>query len=52
MADGSHSFNMPRPQVSCLRLGEILVDLFACGDAHQFQRVQQAWDAYREHTNG
>ncbi|MGQ5356472.1 DNA cytosine methyltransferase [Xanthomonas arboricola pv. corylina] len=31
MADGSHSFNFPPPQVSCLRPGEIVVDLFAGG---------------------
>ncbi|USJ00900.1 DNA cytosine methyltransferase [Xanthomonas prunicola] len=31
MADGSHSFNFPVPQVSCLRPGEIVVDLFAGG---------------------
>ncbi|MFA1289929.1 DNA cytosine methyltransferase [Xanthomonas axonopodis pv. nakataecorchori] len=31
MADGSHSFNFPAPQVSCLRPGEIVVDLFAGG---------------------
>lgn len=31
MADGSHSFNFPAPQVSCLRPGEILVDMFAGG---------------------
>ncbi|WIX23719.1 DNA cytosine methyltransferase [Xanthomonas arboricola pv. corylina] len=31
MADGSHSFNFPAPQVSCLRSGEIVVDLFAGG---------------------
>ncbi|NIK62629.1 DNA cytosine methyltransferase [Xanthomonas cannabis] len=31
MADGSHSFNFPPPQVSCLRTGEIVVDLFAGG---------------------
>ncbi|MBB3822274.1 DNA (cytosine-5)-methyltransferase 1 [Xanthomonas arboricola] len=31
MADGSHSFNFPVPQVSCLRQGEIVVDLFAGG---------------------
>ncbi|AZR24407.1 DNA cytosine methyltransferase [Xanthomonas vasicola] len=31
MADGSHSFNFPAPQVSCLRQGEIVVDLFAGG---------------------
>ncbi|WP_458576607.1 hypothetical protein [Xanthomonas phaseoli] len=31
MADGSHSFNFPNPQISCLRPGEIVVDLFAGG---------------------
>lgn len=31
MADGSHSFNFPGPQVSALRPGEIVVDLFAGG---------------------
>ncbi|UXA53401.1 DNA cytosine methyltransferase [Xanthomonas prunicola] len=31
MADGSHSFNFPAPQISCLRPGEIVVDLFAGG---------------------
>ncbi|WP_396615483.1 DNA cytosine methyltransferase [Lysobacter soli] len=31
MADGSHGFNFPRPQVSRLRAGEIVVDLFAGG---------------------
>lgn len=31
MADGSRSFNFPAPQVSCLRPGEIVVDLFAGG---------------------
>ncbi|MCC5068289.1 DNA cytosine methyltransferase [Xanthomonas campestris] len=31
MADGSHAFNFPAPQVSCLRAGEIVVDLFAGG---------------------
>ncbi|PPT45101.1 DNA methyltransferase [Xanthomonas arboricola] len=31
MADGSHSFNFPVPQLSCLRPGEIVVDLFAGG---------------------
>ncbi|MCC4618325.1 DNA cytosine methyltransferase [Xanthomonas campestris pv. asclepiadis] len=31
MADGSHSFNFPVAQVSCLRPGEIVVDLFAGG---------------------
>ncbi|NLC61983.1 MAG: hypothetical protein GX761_11980 [Gammaproteobacteria bacterium] len=31
MADGSHAFNFPPPQVSRLRPGEIVVDLFAGG---------------------
>ncbi|QDS15749.1 DNA cytosine methyltransferase [Xanthomonas arboricola] len=31
MADGSFAFNFPAPQVSCLRPGEIVVDLFAGG---------------------
>ncbi|KAB7769322.1 DNA cytosine methyltransferase [Xanthomonas maliensis] len=31
MAEGSHSFNFPAPQISCLRPGEIVVDLFAGG---------------------
>ncbi|MGQ5267709.1 DNA cytosine methyltransferase [Xanthomonas arboricola] len=31
MADGSHSFNFPAPQISCLRQFEIVVDLFAGG---------------------
>lgn len=31
MADGSHRFNFPPPQVSRLRPGEIVVDLFAGG---------------------
>ncbi|MBB4726389.1 DNA cytosine methyltransferase [Xanthomonas arboricola] len=31
MADGSHSFNFPAQQVSYLRPGEIVVDLFAGG---------------------
>jgi len=31
MADGSHGFNFPRPQVSRLRPGEIVIDLFAGG---------------------
>lgn len=31
MADGSRAFNFPRPQVSRLRPGEIVVDLFAGG---------------------
>lgn len=31
MADGSRSFNFPPPQVSTLRPGEIVVDLFAGG---------------------
>ncbi|MEA5123261.1 DNA cytosine methyltransferase [Xanthomonas floridensis] len=31
MADSSRSFNFPAPQVSCLRPGEIVVDLFAGG---------------------
>lgn len=31
MADGSRAFNFPRPQQSALRLGEIVVDLFAGG---------------------
>ncbi|MCC8619121.1 hypothetical protein [Xanthomonas vesicatoria] len=53
MTDGSHSFKFQPPQVSCLRPSEIVLDLFAGGDAHQFQRVQQAWDAYQqERTNG
>ncbi|WVK04407.1 DNA cytosine methyltransferase [Xanthomonas campestris pv. olitorii] len=35
MADGSHSFNFPAPQVSFLRQGEIVVDLFAGGGASE-----------------
>ncbi|MBB3845252.1 hypothetical protein FHT13_002888 [Xanthomonas arboricola] len=31
MADGSFAFNFPSPQVSYLRPGEIVVDLFAGG---------------------
>ena len=31
MADGSRSFNFPPPQLSRLRPGEIIVDLFAGG---------------------
>lgn len=31
MADGSGAFNFPLPQVSRLRPGEIVVDLFAGG---------------------
>jgi len=31
MADGSHAFNFPPPQVSRLRSGEIVIDLFAGG---------------------
>lgn len=31
MADGSHAFNFPPPQLSRLRTGEIVVDLFAGG---------------------
>jgi len=31
MADGSHAFNFPPPQLSALRVGEIVVDLFAGG---------------------
>jgi DNA (cytosine-5)-methyltransferase 1 len=31
MADGSHGFNFPRPQSSRLRVGEIVIDLFAGG---------------------
>lgn len=31
MADGSRGFNFPRPQLSLLRHGEIVVDLFAGG---------------------
>lgn len=31
MADGSYQFNFPQPQVSQLRPGEIVIDLFAGG---------------------
>ncbi|MBB4604172.1 hypothetical protein GGR59_000377 [Xanthomonas arboricola] len=40
MADGSHSFNFPVPQVSCLRAGEIVVDLFAgCGASEALKQA-------------
>ena len=45
MADGSHAFNFPPPQLSRLRLGEIVVDLFA-GGVGASEALKQALTAH------
>jgi DNA (cytosine-5)-methyltransferase 1 len=39
VANGSHSFNLPPPQVSCLRIDEIVADLFAGGASEALKQA-------------